>query len=223
MMVDRPDRLAVVAAIRPDASLRHAGIKTSPKALAEDASWPWRTTSAWLYGRWRTVEFKTIVACWPHVYGEQALRIVVVRCHEGTVPLRVFYSTETSASVRAVLEHYAGTRWPIECTFRDLKQHLGLAQAGVRLETSVLRLAPWVGLVYSVLILWSVTADLQVGTAVIPVRRWYRQKRTLSFQDVLRSARKMLETGDLHALDRAAHNAAREPLPSASPRLKRAA
>jgi hypothetical protein len=223
---DLPPHVTVAAAMRPDAALQVAGVATSPATLAADATQPWQELTAWLYGRARTVRYKTLVATWPRVCGDTALRVVVVQCVTGSLPLRVFFCTEPLASPRAVLEFYAHGRWPIECAFRDLKQLLGFADAGLRLEAAVLRLAPLVGLLYSLLVLWSVRAGLTPATAVVPVRRWYRQKRTLSFLDVLTSAQKILATGDLHALEAAARRAADatgKPLPRAQPRLKRAA
>jgi len=215
--------LTVVASMRPDAALGRGKAKSSPKERAEDPSWAWQWTDAWLYGRWCRVQYKTWVASWPHVLGDRSLRIVVVRCETGSLPLRVFFSTETAASARAVLEYYAGTRWPIECTFRDLKQYLGFSDPAVRTQHAVLRIAPLLGLTYSLLVLWSVRAELNVEKAVLPQRPWYRHKHHLSFPDVLRSARKMLETGDLLALDRDAHRNANAPLPHATPQRKRAA
>jgi hypothetical protein len=221
-----PAHVAVVGAMRPDAALHVAGTSRSPAALAADTTQPWQELTAWLYGRRRTVRYKVLVATWPRVCGDVALRVVVVQCVTGSLPLRVFCCTEATASARAVLEFYAAGRWPIECTFRDLKQGLGFADAGLRLETAVRRLAPFVGLLYSLLVLWSVRAGLTPTTAVVPARRWYRQKRMLSFADVLTSAQKILATGDLHALDAAARATAaatHQPLPHARPRLKRAA
>jgi hypothetical protein len=226
VLAERPATLGVVAAMRPDAALVVAGTKVSPAAVAADATIPWQRVTAWLYGRLRTVECKAVCALWPHVFGTVTLRIVVVRCVNGTLPLRVFFCTELEASLRAVLEHYAGTRWPIEVTFRDWKQLLGLAHAAVRLEAAVLRVAPFTGLQYTLVVLWALRVGLTPASAVVVTRPWYRHKRTLSFADLLATVRKILAEGNLYALEQDRRRdaaAAGHRLPHARPRLKRAA
>jgi hypothetical protein len=223
---DLPAKVTVVGALRPDAALTCGGAAVSPAALAADATQPWQHVEAWLYGQLRTVEYKTLVAAWGRVRGAQPLRIVVVRCVNGTLPLRVFVCTEVLASARAVLEHYAGTRWPIEVTFRDLKQLLGLAQPAVRVEAAVLRIVPFIGLQYTLLTLWALHLGLTPTTVAATVRPWDRQPRAVTFGAILRTARKSLTAGDLAALATAherATAAAGERLPYARPRLKRAA
>lgn len=223
---DLPAHLVVVGAMRPDAALTAAGCALSPAQLAADPSRPWKRVEAWLYGQCRTVEYKTLVACWSRVCRAVPLRIVVVRCTTGTLPLRVFFCTEAEASARAVLEHYAGTRWPIEVTFRELKQLLGLSHAGVRLEAAVRRLAPFVGLLYSLLVLWALRLGLTPASIVLPARTWYRHKTTVSFLDLLRSARKTLEDGNLRQLETERREQAKargKRLPYAPPRPRKAA
>lgn len=218
---------AVVGAMRPDAALTTAeGAQVSPANVAADPTVPWQRLEAWLYGQFRTVEYKTFVASWARVCGTQPLRIVVVRCATGLLPLRIFFCTDAVACARAVLEYYAGTRWPIEVTFRDLKQLLGFSQSSARVEAAVLRMAPWVGYVYTVLVLWFVRLDLTPAAVVRAECRWYRQKRTIAFADILRSAQKSLRSGNLHVLATAPHADAPRPnelLPFARPRPRKAA
>ena len=52
-----------------------------------------------------------------------------------------------------ILERYA-SRWAIEVTFRDLKQLLGFSESQAWTRLAVLRTAPFVGIVYSVVVLW---------------------------------------------------------------------
>lgn len=221
-----PPRVTSVGAMRPDAALDVAGEPLSPATLAADPTRPWQRVEAELYGRLHVVEYKTVVAAWRRVCGALPLRVVVVRCVNGSLPLRIFFGTDEAACARAVLEWYAGTRWPIEVTFRDLKQLLGLAHAAVRVEAAVSRVAPFVGLQYTVLTLWALRVGLTPATTAALLRPWYRHKRAVSFGDLLRTAQKCLEQGDLSALRAArehrAHEAG-EKLPHAVPRPKRAA
>jgi len=66
-----------------------------------------------------------------------------------------------------------------------------------RLQTAVLRMFPFVGLLSSVLVLWFADQVWCSPMAAPPVRPWYRQKKTLCFADILRAARCMLGDADI--------------------------
>lgn len=91
-----------------------------------------------------------------------------------------------------------GHRWNIEVTFRELKQELGFADSSARKPMAVLRTAPFVGLVYSALVLWFL--DRRSGKAELPARPWYRQKQGVSFADILRAAQRSLQPLDIIAV-----------------------
>ena len=201
---DLPPRIVFVGTMRPDAVLtalptaeerkqtgrrrKRGRVLPKPEELARDARMPWKRIEATLYGRTRTVDTKEIVAQWYQACGVRLLRIVVVRMTNGHLPWRVFFSTDSDASVREILETYAG-RWAIEVTFRDLKQHLGFADSPARLRGAVERTAPFAGLVYSALALWCADLAPAPSNALLPCRPWYRTKDFFSFEDVLRIAR----------------------------------
>lgn len=90
-------------------------------------------------------------------------------------------------SAREVIETYYD-RWAIEVLFRDLKQLLGFAASRARTKPAVLRTTPWVGLNYTVLVLWYLKLGARLPT---PVRPWYR-KHGICFADVLRHAQRQL-------------------------------
>jgi hypothetical protein len=94
--------------------------------------------------------------------------------------------------VRIILETYA-FRWATEVCFRDIKQLFGFADSSARLRAAVLRVAPFVGMLYSILVVWF-AQDVWTSTiAQPPVRPWYPKKRDLCFADILRAARRMLD------------------------------
>ena len=74
------------------------------------------------------------------------------------------------------LETYAG-RWGIEVFFREAKQLLGFADSPARKEAAVLRVAPFVGLLYSTLVVWFAEGASTSTLAAPPVRPWYPHKR----------------------------------------------
>jgi DDE superfamily endonuclease len=232
--------VVLFGAMRPDAVLtapppprsRKGGrprsrgkVLPKPEALARNARHPWEKCRADLYGKEQTVEYKTCIAQWYRPCGTRLVKVVIVKVESGSIGIRVFFSTDYTLSVRDVLEGYAD-RWAIEICFRDLKQLMGFADSSARKEAAVLRTAPFVGIAYSVLILWSALGAHQHPFSAPPLRPWYQHKRGLSFADVLRSAQRVLSSLDV--LDPASSlDNLRETLrdPSAKPisRLKRAA
>ena len=162
-----------------------------PKDVAKDDSRPWKTCQAYLYGALRTVYYKEIFAQWYRACGIGLLHIIVVKVEQGSINLRVFFSTDPTMTVEQILEGY-GRRWSIEVSFRNLKQLLGFADSSARLKPAVERTAPFVGIVYSFLIVWFTEHAFNTSFAKPPIRPWYNHKVGFSFEDVLRAARRVL-------------------------------
>jgi len=208
-----PDSFVLLGAMRPDAVLtappeqtrpgakggrrrKRGALLPKPEALAADEHHPWKTCEADLYGQKRTVRYKEMCAQWYRACGVRLLRIVVVKVTTGTVGMRVFFSTDASLSVTQILEGYAG-RWSIEVCFRNLKQFLGFADSSARKRAAVERVAPFVGLTYSLLVVWFVEHAHTHAVATPPTRPWYRHKEGFSFEDVLRAAQRVLAHVDV--------------------------
>jgi hypothetical protein len=211
----RPD--AVLTAI-PKSSRRHANGRPrlrgetllKPEALALSDNHRWLKTQALLYGKVETVEYKVSDAQWYRASGIRLLRIVVVRMTKGRIPFRVFFCTDPALSAREILEGYS-QRWAIEVCFRELKQLLGFADSSARKQAAVERTAPFVGIIYSVLILWAVDSASQLALNLVPLRPWYTHKRGLSFADILRAAQAALGRLDVLDLPRTYGNLSKTP------------
>ncbi|EPX57887.1 transposase, IS4 [Cystobacter fuscus DSM 2262] len=80
--------------------------------------------------------------------------------------------------------------------FRDLKQLLGFASSRARSPLAVLRTAPWVGVCYTLLVLWYMELGWDTSRMGLPLRPWYRTKCTVSFADILRLAQRTLASVD---------------------------
>jgi hypothetical protein len=124
------------------------------------------------------------------------LRIVLVHVEHGTVNLRVFFCTDATLTAGEILEGYAG-RWSIEVCFKNLKQLLGFADSSARKKEAVERMAPFVGFIYTLLVLWFVQYAYKTSFATPPVRPWYRHKEGFCFADVLRTAQRVLTPLDV--------------------------
>lgn len=203
-----PRRVHLFGAMRPDAVLtalptstrsgfrggrpcKRGRLLAKPEAIADDPRRPWQTCEVFVYGRKQTVRYKTLTAQWYRACGTRLLRIVIVSTDRGAVPIRVFFSTDAALAVPDIIAGY-GARWAIECFFREAKQLLGFADSSARKPEAVLRMAPFVGLLYSALVLWFIEGACRSPVAAPPLRPWYAHKRGLSFEDILRAARRTL-------------------------------
>ncbi|MBM4080915.1 MAG: transposase [Planctomycetes bacterium] len=238
-----PARVVLFGAMRPDAVLtalpapkpegkagrprKRGAVLPKPQELARDTRHRWKTRQAYLYGESHPIRFKECCAQWYRACGTGLLRIVVVHVARGHIGLRVFFSTDSTLSAMQILEHYA-LRWSIEVCFRNLKQQLGFAHSSARKQKAVERTAPFVGITYSILVLWFLDHVFALGSdqVALPVRPWYRQKRGLSFADVLRTAQRVLAPLDVLDPGRSVANLHQSPAVPSSPsrgRIKRAA
>ena len=203
-----PSRVHLFGAMRPDAVLtalpsatksgarggrprKRGMLLAKPESIAADDHHPWQTCEVFVYGRKQTIRYKTLCAQWYRACGTRLLRIVIVATERGTIPIRVFFSTDASLDVASIIAGY-GARWSIECFFREAKQLLGFADSSARKSQAVLRVAPFVGLLYSSLVLWFIDGACTSPVAAPPVRPWYPHKQGLSFEDILRAARRTL-------------------------------
>jgi SRSO17 transposase len=157
-----------------------------PEQRARDGRRKWQQEAAELYGEQRRVTYQTFCAQWYRAAGIQLLRVVIVRCTTGSVPFQVFFSTDPNLTAIQVLQGVA-RRWSIECAFEDLKQYLGFGDSAARTRKAVERTAPFVGLIFSMLVLWF--ARGAAAQAQVPLRPWYSHKQDLSFADIVRTAR----------------------------------
>jgi len=227
-----PDTFVLYGAMRPDAVLtalpparrRRSGRPSKrgrpvakPEVIAKDGRRPWLSCEATIYGARRTVRYKTVDAQWYRACGVRLLRIVIVQIDGGAIGMRVFFSTDATVAVPIILETYAG-RWAIEVCFRELKQLLGFGDSSARKRAAVERTAPFVGLIYTTLVLWFTEGVHLTRIATPPLRPWYRHKQGLCFADVLRAAQRALTPLDVLDPRRSLGNLRKRRPPSAWPR-----
>jgi hypothetical protein len=168
----------------------------SPATLAADPKVPWTHVTYDRGGIPTTVAYKTCVAQWYAVTRARLLRIVVVRQAYGRIPWRVYFCTDVTRTVADLLT-YGSYRWSIEVWYRDAKQWLGLGDSPAQTAAAVLRTAPFLGLLSTALVLWFWDARIYDAADLLPATTWYRQKRTYSFGDILRTARTVFAKIDI--------------------------
>jgi hypothetical protein len=216
-----PPNIVVFGAMRNDAALfdppappqgkrrgrprRHGKRLPSPADIAADTATPWERATADMYREQRTVEYKSFLAQWPSACADQLLRIVVVAVNTGEIPCRVYFCTDPTVLPIYLLETYA-CRWSIEVTFFDLKQFMGFADSQARTRLAVLRTAPFVGLLYTLVVLWYADIGHTSPFAVIPFRPWYTTKTGPSFPDMLGAAQRAVAHAGLFDVAHSTNN-----------------
>jgi hypothetical protein len=134
-----------------------------------------------IYGRHDRVRVVETVACCYRVPG-RLLKVVVVEPLTGGRPVQAFFSTLPEQPAEQVLAEYSW-RWSIEETFFGSKTYLGFEEPQGWSRLAVLRTAPIILLLYSLIVTWFA----RVGHTLYKplVRPWYRTKTRPSFADML--------------------------------------
>jgi len=113
---------------------------------------------------------------------------VFVRDRTGTHRDSYLFSTDLTLTATRVIETYTG-RWSIETTFQEMRAYLGLETTRGWKERTVLRAAPCLFGLYSVVAV--LYAALPAGTAG-PGAVTYRGKTEVAFSDAITAVRRQL-------------------------------
>ena len=112
------------------------------------------------------------------------VKVVAVEHLKGGRGREVFYSTVSDADSELILKWFSW-RWPIEVTFHDSKQHLGLGEAENRKPLAVRRTVPTGFLMYTLVVLWHECIRQQPA----PTLRKWSGKEHASFAEMLAAIR----------------------------------
>ncbi len=160
----------------------------SPLQMAQDPQARWSKTTLRLYGRKVKVWYQSIDALWYSSSGQRLLRIVVVRDPQGHRRDDCFFSTDLTLRPAEIIELFC-LRWPLEVCFRDVKQLLGFEDPQNRVSNATQRTAPLAFYIYDLVLLWYAQYGHRMKEDSLLTRTWYRQKSSVSFEDVLRALR----------------------------------
>ncbi len=205
----RPRRLTLVSRFYADANLyeppppvvgkkptgrpRGKGAKVpSPEQVVRKTKKPQKLNVAWYGGGRRDVEVVTGTAQW-YKSGEGLVAVLWVYVHDCTGTHRddYFFSTDVTRSAQAIIETFTG-RWNIETTFQEMRAYLGLETTRGRCAGTVLRAAPCLFGLYSVVAIlytqlpkrharlggihWPGKEYVTFSDAITAVRRWLWQE-----------------------------------------------
>jgi hypothetical protein len=206
---ERPGRLTLVSRFYADANLckappavrgkkpkgrpRVKGTKMpAPEQVVAKTKERQRLNVAWYGGGRRDVEVITGTGHW-YKAGEGLTQVLWVYVHDCTGTHRddYFFTTDVSLSAQAVIEIFTG-RWSIETTFQEMRAYLGLETTRGRCAQTVLRVAPCLFGLYSVVALlytqlpkrsrpllaidWPGKKAVTFSDAITAVRRWLWQE-----------------------------------------------
>ncbi len=198
-------RLTLVSKIVPDANLftpapkRRAGTNgrppvkgrslPSPEDVAKSGKGGKKMRVRWYGGGWRNVKVFTGVGCWyKSGKGIVEIRWVYVLDLDGTHREECFFSTDPSMSPEAIIEMYGG-RWNIETTFQEMREHFGLETTRGWSKGTVLRMAPCLFLLYTIVVLFY---DTMPASGTHLRRRHWVGKESVTLSDMIISVRHYL-------------------------------
>jgi DDE superfamily endonuclease len=198
LAADKDERVQVVSRIRCDAALnldpepRQRGQRgrpalrgerlPSPSQVAQDPSLQWESADIDIRGRSMTRQLVSYCGMWHKVCGTALIQLVLVRDPAEIDKHDFFFSTDLAMPACQIVTVYA-SRWSIEESFRDVKQHLGAAQPQSWKRQGPARAAALSFWLYSLSWLWHL---LQFSSS--PTWRtdpWFTRKKNPSFADVL--------------------------------------
>lgn len=160
----------------------------SPAQVVKQTQQRQRLDVAWYGGGRRAVEVVSGTGHW-YQAGQPLVAVLWVWVHDctGTHRDEYFFTTDVGWTAAQVIETYTG-RWNLETTFQEMRSHLGLETTRGWTERTVLRVAPCLFGLYTVvaglyaqlparrrqtgLLAWVGKEDVTFSDALTAVRRW---------------------------------------------------
>jgi hypothetical protein len=121
----------------------------------QQGEYQWQEVTVRAYGQERLLWACAFIALWPHVLGYRAIRVVVVRDPEGVMDDCYLMATNLKQSVADIIRDFSW-RWAIEVMFKACKQVLEIQGPQHYAQESVMKVAPWVWGLQTVLSVWYV-------------------------------------------------------------------
>lgn len=158
----------------------------SPATVAKSGRGGRKWSVRWYGGGWRNVMVYSGVGCWyKSGKGIVTIRYVYVIDLDGTHRDECFFATDRSMSPGAIIEMYGG-RWNIETTFQEMREHFGLETTRGWSRGTVLRMAPCLFLLYTIVVLFYDTMPQSSGHLC---SRYWVGKELVTLSDMIISVR----------------------------------
>jgi hypothetical protein len=163
--------------------------RPTPEAVVAATEVRERLEVSWYGGGRRTVEVVSGTGHW-HKSGEGLVEVLWVYVHDltGTHRDSYLFTTNPTMPLAQLIATYTG-RWNIETTFQEMRAYLGLETTRGRTKNTVLRAAPCLFGLYSVVALLYAELPAEM-TAEATVS--YRGKTVVTFSDAISAVRRQL-------------------------------
>jgi len=132
---------------------------------------------------------------WYHVAKDRPVLLVISRDPQGLEKDDFLFTTDLALDPPAAISEFAN-RWPVEDTFRNLKQFLGVEEPQSWKGQAPEKVAAFGYLLYGVIWAWYI--DHAYSSTPLPSTPWYASKSTPSFKDALAALRSQLWHGRLN-------------------------
>jgi len=143
-------------------------------------------------GQTRKLEYVSDTAVWYHNgMPPAAIRWVLVRDPSGQREAQAFLCTDLHLEPAAILKRFV-SRWRIETTFQEAREHLGVETQRQWSDLAILRTTPALFGLYSLVTVWAHGLTQKSSTAVRPHPAAWYNKHQPTFSDAIAAVRRVL-------------------------------
>jgi hypothetical protein len=163
----------------------------TPEQWAAQHSHLFRRVEVDLYGHTVPLEVASFVGMAYRSLPGRLVRYVITRDPRGIYRTEYLMSTDSDLPAEKVAPAYSH-RWPLELTFQEAKQKLGMQDPQTQRPASVRRAAPFALFTYSLIVLWYVTTGQREARRLPSYRDpWYDKTGRPSFTDMRATLRRL--------------------------------
>lgn len=156
------------------------------EVLARDNNQRWiRLSAPWYSGKTKDLDVLTGTCLWYHnTVGGVAIRWILTKDPSGENKPLAILVTDLRICAEQAISFFVG-RWPIETTFQEINQHLGLETIHTWSDLSINRTAPVIIASYSIACLVVSEAVSDTGVEIFPEKTAWYSKGSITFSDVM--------------------------------------
>lgn len=156
------------------------------ETLLDDKRQKWITMQVpWYNGELKSLEVLTGTCLWYHnTVGGVPIRWILTRDSTGEKKPMALLVTDFTVYAEQAISLFVG-RWPLETTFQEINQHLGLETIHTWSDTSINRTAPSIMASYSLACIIVDQAVKDTGIEIVPQRSAWYEKTVITFSDVM--------------------------------------
>jgi len=156
--------------------------------------WTAITMTEWYGGEPCPLEIVSDIAVWYHAgLAPAPIRWVLARDPSGERQPQAFLSTDLDTKPAVIIAHFA-SRWRMETTFQEVRQHLGVETQRQWSDLAILRTTPALLGLFSLVTVWVQQLAAVSGEAMRPHRAAWYDKRDPTFSDAIAAIRRVLWT-----------------------------